>query len=403
MLPEDSESAYYQRRMVKESDYQAEVLIFTEDSIEKARKVAKAAAKLDSISQVQTITDLFPPDAAARVVQARRIGMTVSGSAYLRKIMNLGEVVLNEGTVERIRSSVEKTTELIEDSQEAAFSGGHKNLVRKFEQILDRIDTLQEKLNDDTERARIRTENFVQTIMNAVHKSYDVLEGWKDADALTPDGLPSLYKDRFFAADGTVAVYAFPAKSVYDPDNLAKLMTEVTAVSENVTGFPTTHQVFSHMAVESFRRGTITATIVAIFWILLIVRRLRGFIVALLPLLMGGGWMLGILALIGTKFSYANIIALPLVMGLAVDYGVWYAHRRRERRDLAPWQVAMVAGRAILLAAGTTLAGLGAITLASYKGIASMGISVTIGLLCCVVTALLVSPAISELFFGRRK
>ena len=105
---------------------------------------------------------------------------------------------------------------------------------------------------------------------------------------------------------------------------------------------------------------------------------------------------------IDMKFSYANIIALPLVIGLAVDYGVWFAHRRREFPDMSPWRVAIIAGRAILLAAGTTLAGLGAIILAEYRGVASMGVAVTIGLVCCVTAALLISPAITQLLFGRK-
>jgi len=402
LLPEGSEAALYQRRMVDESDFQGEVLIYSADSLEEARQLTDKVSKLKTISQVQSITNLFPVDADRRSETARKIGRIVAASVYLQKIMGLGKVELTSKTLTRISSSVEKTETLIEDAQEMAFSSGHKQLVEKSEKILERIETIQDKIETEPDLARLRTENFGQTIMDAARLSFDVLIGWKDADKLEPEQLPKMFQDRFFANDGTIAVYAFPAKTVYDPDNLKEMLKEVYSVSKNVTGFPTTHQVFSHMAVSSFRQGTILAAIFAIFWILLILRQLSGFIIALLPLLVGGGWMLGILVLSGTKFTYANIIALPLVMGLAVDYGVWFAHRRRERSDLNAWQVSRLAGRAILLAAGTTLAGLGAITLASYKGVASMGISVTIGLCCCVVTALLISPAISELFFRRR-
>ena len=78
-------------------------------------------------------------------------------------------------------------------------------------------------------------------------------------------------------------------------------------------------------------------------------------------------------------------------------------HRQREFVDLDGWQVARRAGKAILLAAGTTLAGLGAITMASYQGIASMGTAITIGLVCCVTAALLISPAITQLLFRRKQ
>jgi predicted RND superfamily exporter protein len=180
------------------------------------------------------------------------------------------------------------------------------------------------------------------------------------------------------------------------------VLEDVYRVSHDVTGFPTTHQVFSRMAVFSFRLGTLLAVLIAMAWILMILRNVQGFVIALLPLLVGGGWMLLVMSATDMKFSYANIIALPLVIGLAVDYGVWFAHRRREMPGTSPWRVAIVAGKAILLAAGTTLAGLGAIILAEYRGIATMGIAVTIGLVCCVTAALLISPAITQLLFGRK-
>jgi predicted RND superfamily exporter protein len=402
LLPRKSEAAYYQRRMVAESDYQAETVIFTAPSMREARRIAVAAAGLESISQVQTITDLFPPDSAERVRLARQIGSIAASSAYLRQIMALGDVELKESTMERILSSLEKTEQLLEDSEEMAFSAGHKHLVKLFETILSRLEKLREKLQENPEHTRVRTEHFVQTILSAARLGFEVLSSWQRARILSPDDLPPALKDRFFAADGTVAIYAHPANSVYVPENLDKMLKEVYGVSHEVTGFPTTHQVFSRMAVFSFKLGTALALLVAMAWILLILRNVQGFVIALLPLLVGGGWMLLVMSATDMKFSYANIIALPLVIGLAVDYGVWFAHRRREFPDMSPWRVAIVAGKAILLAAGTTLAGLGAITLAEYRGIASMGIAVTIGLICCVTAALLISPAITQLLFGRK-
>jgi predicted RND superfamily exporter protein len=61
------------------------------------------------------------------------------------------------------------------------------------------------------------------------------------------------------------------------------------------------------------------------------------------------------------------------------------------------------AGKVIALAAGTELAGLGAITLASYRGVAGLGIDITLGLLSCLLATLLVAPAIGQLIDSKRK
>jgi len=402
LLPKDSEAAHYQRRMVAESDYQAETLIFTAESMRDARRIARAAEKLETISKVQTITNLFPYNAAERVRLGRQIGATAASSAYLKQIMALGDVKLKPATMQRILSSLEKTEILLEDSQEMAFSAGHKHLVVLFETILTRLDELHEKIEEDPERARVRTEHFVQTILTAARLGFEVLSSWQHARILTPKDLPPALRERFVADDGTVAVYVHAANSIYAPKNLDRVLADVYRVSHDVTGFPTTHQVFSRMAVFSFRLGTLLAVLIAMAWILMILRNIQGFVIALLPLLVGGGWMLLVMSATNMQFSYANIIALPLVIGLAVDYGVWFAHRWRELPGMSPWRVAIIAGKAILLASGTTFAGLGAIILAEYRGIASMGVAVTIGLVCCVTAALLISPAITQLLFGRK-
>ena len=180
-------------------------------------------------------------------------------------------------------------------------------------------------------------------------------------------------------------------------------MREVYAVSLKATGFPTTHQAFSKTVVESFSQGTLLAVWVCLIWLALVLRSIKGFILASLPLLIGGGWMLGLMALGGLSYNFANIIALPLVIALAVDYGVWFSHRWLEMKHASPFEVTLDAGKVIALAAGTELAGLGAITLASYRGVSGLGVDITLGLLACLAATLLVAPAIGQLLDGRRQ
>lgn len=402
LLPKESETAHYQRRMLAESDYQGEVVIFTAGDIEEARRMYARAKALPAIARVQGIIDLFPPDADRRAEQARAIGKQIDDSEYARRIRGLGYIELADSDDQRIDRTLGKIQELIEDGQEQAFSAGHAKLVRVMEQILASLEAIQKRRAANPRLAHERTQLYVQTMVEAGKAALDRLKAWRDAKVLRPEDLPPALRDRFFTPDGKVAFYAFPAGNIYDLKTLDALMEQVYSVSEQATGFPTTHHVFSRMVVDSFRQGTLTAILVAIVWILLVLRRLRGLVIASLPLLIGGGWMMGSLAVFSIDFNFANIIGLPLVMGLAVDYGVWFAHRQHEFSDRSGWYVARRAGKAILLAAATTLAGLGAITLASYRGVSSMGVAITIGLVCCVTAALLVSPAITQLMFRRK-
>ena len=403
LLPKDSPAAHYQRRMVAESDYQAEVVIFTAADLAEARRITEEAGRLDSIARVQSLTNLFPPDAEARLQKARDIGVLAARADYAARIGAIERAGLPDPTFQRLRKLLEQGLDTIDSSQEQAFSAGHATLVERLEQLRGRIEAIRDTIDRDPGGGRERSERFLRALAEAAHTGLEVIDTWRTAEALTPDRLPPALRERFFAADGTVAVYAFPAESVYDPAHLDRLMKEVYGVSKRATGFPTTHHVFSKAVVEGFIHGTLLAVVGCLIWLILMLRSLTGFVLASLPLLIGGGWMLGAMSLFGLDYNYANIIALPLVIALAVDYGVWFSHRWRELTDRTPIEITLIAGKVIALAAGTELAGLGAISVAHYRGVSSMGIDITIGLVCCLMATLLVAPAIAQLLDPRRQ
>jgi predicted RND superfamily exporter protein len=403
MLPKDSQAAYYQRRMVAESDYQAEVIIFTAKDMAEARRITNEAGKLKTIAQAQSLTNLFPADADERLHKAVSIGESFARIDYARQIAELDRAGLSAKSFELLREVLENGTSIIDEAQEQAFSAGHSKLVESLENVRGQLSDISAKLATDGEQGMARSESFLRALLSGADAGLKVIDAWRQAQPLTPEQLPPALRDRFFGADGSIAVYAFPAKTVYDPGNLDALITDVYSVSPEATGFPTTHQVFSKAVVDGFTHGTQLALALCLLWIMVATRSARGFALAALPLLIGGGWMLGLMALGGIRYNFANIVALPLVIALAVDYGVWFSYRWSELKGHSPLQVSLAAGKVIGLAAGTELAGLGAITLASYRGVSSLGLSITLGLLCCLTATLVVAPAIGQLLDYKRK
>ena len=403
MLPKDSQAAYYQRRMVAESDYQAEVIIFTAKDMAEARRITAEAAKLKTVAQAQSLASLFPADADERLRKAVHIGESFAQAGYAGQVAELDRAGVSAQSFELLRALLGNSVAIIDEAEEQAFSAGHSKLVEGLEKLRGQLVILQAKLDQDGAQGRARSEAFWRLLLGTASGGLNVIDTWRQAQPLTPRQVPPALRDRFFAQDGSIAVYAFPAQSVYDPDNLDALIKDVYSVSPQATGFPTTHQAFSKAVVESFARGTQLALALCLLWVMAATRSVRGFTLAALPLLIGGGWMLGLLAWGGIRYNYANIVALPMVIALAVDYGVWFSYRWGELKGQSPLQISLAAGKVIGLAAGTELAGLGAITLASYRGVSSLGVSITIGLLCCLTATLVVAPAIGQLLDSKRK
>jgi predicted RND superfamily exporter protein len=403
MLPKDSQAAYYQRRMVTESDYQSEVIIFTARDMAEARRITTEAGRLKTIAQVQSLTNLFPVDADKRLRKAIGIGESFARTGYVKQVAELDREGLSVKSFELLTELLESSTPIIDEAQEQAFSAGHAKLVESLEKVREQVSAITAQLAADSEQGRARTESFLRAVLSGADSGLKVIDAWRQAQPLTPEQLPPALRDRFFGADGSVAVYAFPAKTVYDPDNLDALITDAYSVSPEATGFPATHQALAKSVVESFTRGTQLALMLCLLWVMAATRSVRGFALAALPLLIGGGWMLGLMALGDIRYNYANIVALPLVIALAVDYGVWFSYRWSGLKGYTPLQVSLAAGKVIGLAAGTELAGLGAITLANYRGVSSLGVSIIIGLLCCLTATLVVAPAIGQLIDSKRK
>jgi predicted RND superfamily exporter protein len=402
LLPKDSEAAHYQRRMVAESDYQAEVVIFTAQDLAEARRITETAPQFKTFAQVQSLASLFPADADERLGSAHAIGQQAADLNLAGKVAGLRRDGLPSASFAALRELLPPSLDLLDGYQEQAFSAGHTPLVAALERARGRLAAIQDRIEADPERGQARSEAFFRALLDAAGMGLKALDAWRTAEPLVPERIPDGLRERFFAPDGTIAVYAFPAENVYDPANLERLVHDAYQVSPEATGFPVTHYEFSKAVVESFSKGTLLALAVCLVWLVIALREPRSVVLAALPLLIGGGWMLGIMAWAGIKYNYANIIALPLVIALAVDYGVWFSHRWRDLATSSPLEVSVIAGRVIALAAGTELAGLGAITLASYRGVSTLGVDITIGLLCCLPATLLVAPAIGQLLEPRR-
>ncbi|MBM4373417.1 MAG: MMPL family transporter, partial [Deltaproteobacteria bacterium] len=271
-----------------------------------------------------------------------------------------------------------------------------KDIVKGLDEILDRTDSITEKLGKNPD-ATVRARAFEKALFALISKAVAQVERWREVGPIRAQELPRDILDRFQGRDGRFVTYVFPKGSIYDVDFLDRFLEEVYAIAPESTGFPTTHQVFSRMIFDGFLQALLYAVVV-VFLLLLLDFRSPGYtLAALLPLALGASWMLGLMYLFRISHNYANIIALPLVIGLAVDYGVFIAHRLRSEQNQQPFVTIQKAGRAVVLAALTTLAGIGAICMAEHQGAASLGKVLILGVLACLVAAIVVLPVIASL------
>jgi hopanoid biosynthesis associated RND transporter like protein HpnN len=209
--------------------------------------------------------------------------------------------------------------------------------------------------------------------------------------------LPPELRERFVGAGGEFLVRAFARDSLWDYAALQRFTAAARTVDPEATGksFRTLE------GLRQMRSGFEWAGVYALAAIVLVLaldfRRATGVLLALFPLAAGVAFTLGLMALGGLALNPANLIALPLIVGVGVDNGVHVLHDYRARDRRFAYRLGAATGRGVLVAGLTTVLGFGTMLIARHEGMASLGLALTIGVSCCMVAALVLLPAVLHL------
>jgi predicted RND superfamily exporter protein len=129
-------------------------------------------------------------------------------------------------------------------------------------------------------------------------------------------------------------------------------------------------------------------------------RSLLPVILSLIPVGLGFLWLAGIMGYYDVPLNPANIMTLPLVIGIGVTNGLHILNRYAEEQT--PSILARSTGKAVLVSGLTSIAGFGSLMLAKHRGIESLGFIMSIGLATCMIAGLAFLPALLNLLFRRR-
>ena len=112
----------------------------------------------------------------------------------------------------------------------------------------------------------------------------------------------------------------------------------------------------------------------------------------MLPLGLGMLQMFGIMGILNIPLNPANMIVLPLILGIGIDDGVHVMHD--FRRQSGRYRMSPSTASAVLITSLTTMVGFGSLMIAGHRGLQSLGRVLTIGVSCCLFTSLIMMPAL---------
>jgi predicted RND superfamily exporter protein len=216
-----------------------------------------------------------------------------------------------------------------------------------------------------------------------------------------PSDLPPLFARRYLSKDGQLlALYAVPSGRFWERDVAERFRLDMVSVDPEVSGLATVHVRHGEIVMDGFRRAAVMAAVLVLVILAIDFRSLKDALLALVPTLVGWLWMTGLMVVFGLRFDVANVVSMPLVLGIGIAFGVHMMHRCREveaagqpieeRLDV----VVRGTGGAIAVAALTTMVGFGGLMISAHGGMKSFGALMMLGIGLCLLATVLVLPAL---------
>ena len=205
------------------------------------------------------------------------------------------------------------------------------------------------------------------------------------------DDLPDVLASRYVGSGGRELVEITPAEDVRDNAAARRFIAAARGVVAKVTGPPVVYQEASSTVVRAFELALLYAFSMVTAMIFLVLRRWRETLLVVVPIALSKLVTAAVAVAISMPFNYANIIALPLLVGFGVDNGIHVVHRMRT--DTAEQLFDTSTMRAVLASGLTIVASFGNLAFSAHVGTASMGVMLAVGLCVSMAFTLIALPA----------
>ena len=341
-------------------------------SADAARQTAARLKALPEVDRVMTLADFIPAD------QPEKLQMIAELATVLQPVFNAPPRTppTDADNVAGLGRAIDNLRKTATDQ-----TGPGADAARRLASDLEML------VAADQDVRRRAEATFITPIKRDLTDIRELLQ----ASTVTLDNLPPEITTNWRATDGRILVQAMPKGNPDDNEVLRDFARAVLAVEPTAIGGPISIYESGNTIVRAFIEAGAWAlgAIAILLWVAL--RRFGDVLLTLVPLLLAGLVTLEICVLIGMPLNFANIIALPLLLGIGVAFKIYYILSWRAGRTKL-LQSSLT--RAVIFSAATTATAFGSLWFSSHPGTSSMGKLLALSLCCTLAAAVLFQPAL---------
>ena len=373
MQPEGLESVEIEKKLLEECDQSVWYALSIADSREQLLERKAKLVALPGVERVDEIASLLPVDEELKRPLIERIRGRLAAlperppEIPVDRLDALGETLAWAQTEASKRPGGLRTAWHLERARDSLRRKGPEECYRA-------IAAFQQRAAGD--------------LLSRLH----ALAGVADPEPPALADLPPSLVERFVGSSGRHLLKIYGRGDIWNFESLEKFVRDVRSVDPRATGNPVQAYEGSREMKRSYEQAGLYSLVVILAVLWLDFRSVKHALLAALPLALGMLQTFGLMGLVGIDLNAANLIGVPLILGIAVDYGVHIVHDALERPG--PYRISASTANSVLVDALTTILGFGALMVASHRGLESLGRLLTLGVTTCTVTSLVFLPAL---------
>jgi hypothetical protein len=340
-------------------------------SLNEGNAIAARVSKLPQVSHVVTISSFVPDDQGEKLPILQNAANKLA-AAFDPK--NAQPPPTDAENIDALNEGAQRLTEAAGDRR-----GPGADAARRLSLDLSRLALATQAARDKA------TESFIWPLGQVL----DSLQASLQTPLVTLASLPPDLTRDWVTSDGRARVSIAPKDDPGDNDAMRRFARAVLAVEPSATEGPISILEAGELVVNAFVEAGVLALLSIAILLWLVLKRIGDVLLTLVPLALAGVVTLELTVLVGLPLNFANIIALPLLLGVGVAFKIYYIMAWREGQ-MNLLQTSLT--RAVIYSALTTATAFGSLIFSSHPGTSSMGKLLALSLVCTLAAAALFQP-----------
>lgn len=382
----NTESVIAFKNLMKDKETSPMTLTVLAKDENKAKALQQKLVALGSVDKTISLFDFMPSGQEDKLALIEEMEMVLGAQAQ-----NFPALKPDTDPSPGINHLIKAIDNILPSKTDAREIAALKNFKTELQDILIELDSRQE-----TSR-RLFIEKIQTTLLGTLPNVMNELLASFNAKEITLADLPPDIKDRWLSKDGWYRIQIFPKKDLGDLANLEEFITQVQALAPEATDLPVMYWESMKEVIAAFQEAIAIALVTIALLLYAIRRNVTDTLLVMTPLILAGLFTMASTVIADIPINFANIIALPLLLGLGVDNGIHMVeklhHSLSEEQNIYQSSTA----RAMFYGALTTASSFAGLAFSPHQGIASMGLVITMGIFWIMTCTFIILPALSKL------